>query len=308
MSDGHDHGSAAVAQHAGVAYKRRLLAAFGLIGGFFLIELVGGLLANSLALLSDAGHMLTDVIGIGMALAAIQAASTHRPDRQRSFGLYRLEILAALANAGLLTALAGYVIYESIRRLSAPPEVSGVPMLIIGVLGLLVNLVAFWLLRGGKDASLNIQGAYLEVLADLMASVGVVIAAAILQLTGFARIDPIFAIAIGLFILPRALRLGGKAVRVLLQAAPAEVDVTGLATELARVEGVADVHDLHVWTLTSGMEVASVHVRLQPRADGHRTLDRTRQLLRDTYGIEHATVQVEPDEHADCDDCAKMRW
>jgi cobalt-zinc-cadmium efflux system protein len=308
MADGHDHGSAAVAQHAGAAYKRRLLAAFCLIGGFFLVELVGGLLANSLALLADAGHMFTDVIGIGMALAAIQAASTHRADPQRSFGLYRLEILAALANAVLLTGLAGFILYESIRRLAEPPEVLGLPMLIVGTLGLLVNLVAFWLLRGGKDASLNVQGAYLEVLADLLSSVGVVTAAVILQFTGLTRIDSIFAIGIGLFILPRAWKLGGKALRVLIQAAPADIDVAGMNTELAELDGVAHVHDLHVWTLTSGMEVASVHVRLQPGADSHHTLDQTRALLRTRHGIEHATVQVEPDEHAGCDGCETTGW
>jgi cobalt-zinc-cadmium efflux system protein len=308
MVDGHDHGSAAVALHAGAAYKRRLVVAFFLIGAFFFIELVGGLLTNSLALLSDAGHMLTDVLGIGMAVAAIHLAGTRHEETQRSFGLYRLEILAALANAMLLTGLAGYVLYESVRRLAAPPEVLGLPMLVIGTLGLVVNVVAFWLLRGGKDASLNLEGAYLEVLADLIASVGVVIAALVVQLTGFSRIDPIFAIGIGLFILPRAWKLGGRALRVLLQAAPDDIDVAGLRRELRGLDGVADVHDLHLWTLTSGMEVASVHLRMCPGADGHDTLDRTRRLLRTRYGIEHATVQVEPAEHAECDGCGTIDW
>lgn len=308
MADGHDHVSASVAQHAGAAYKRRLTAALFLIGGFFLVELVGALLTNSLALLSDAGHMLTDVLGIGMAVAAIHLAGTRRDDAQRSFGLYRLEILAALANAALLTGLAVYVLYESVRRLAEPPEVLGLPMLVVGTLGLVVNVVAFWLLRGGKEASLNVEGAYLEVLADLVASLGVVTAALVVQLTGFTRIDPIFAIGIGLFILPRAWKLGGRALRVLLQAAPDDIDVASLRAELSRLEGVADVHDLHLWTLTSGMEIASVHLRLCPGADGHDTLDRTRQLLRTRYGIEHTTVQVEPDEHAECDSCGPIDW
>lgn len=308
MSDGHDHGSAAVAQHAGATYKRRMVAVFCLIGGFFLVELVGGLLTNSLALLSDAGHMFTDVVGIGMALAAIQAASTMRADPQRSFGLYRLEILAALANAILLTGVAGYVIYESIRRLAEPPEVLAVPMLIVGTLGLLINVAAFLLLRDGKDASLNVQGAYLEVLADLLASVGVVTAAVILLATGFTRIDSIFAIGIGLFIVPRAWKLGGKALRVLIQAAPDDIDVAGLSQELAELDGVADVHDLHIWTLTSGMDVASVHLGLQPGADSHNSLDQARALLWTGHGIEHATIQVEPDEHADCDGREETSW
>jgi len=308
VAEGHDHTSAATAQGAGAAYKRRLFAAFLLIGGYFVVELVGGLITNSLALLSDAGHMLTDVVGLGMALAAIQAASASRGNQQRTFGLYRLEILAALANAVLLFAVAIWILWEAIGRLSDPPEVLGAPMLIVAVIGLLVNLVAFWLLRGGAKESLNVEGAYLEVLADTLGSVGVIIAALVLQFTEFTLIDPIFGVGIGLFVLPRTYRLGSKALRILLQSAPEHVDVDQVQTDLADLDGVAGCHDLHVWTLTSGMEVASVHLRLDGDADHHQILDQARTVLRERWQVDHATIQIEPAAHGDCTDCDAMTW
>lgn len=309
MIDGHPQTSPGQMAHAGVRSRRRLLIAGGLTAAFFVVELVVGLVANSLALLSDAAHMFTDVLGLGMALAAIQVAARGSRRVAHSFGLYRLEILAALANAVLLFGVAIYVIVEAVGRLSDPPDVLGVPMLVAATLGLVVNLVAFWLLRGGADESLNVEGAYLEVLADTLGSVGVLIAAVVVQTTGFGLIDPIFAVAIGVFVLPRTYRLGRKALRILLQMAPDRVDLGEVATCLGRVEGVADVHDLHVWTLTSGMEVASVHLRLRDGADDpHLVLDRARNHLRDEHDIEHATVQVEPAAHAGCDDCEAVTW
>ena len=309
--DGHAHGSAADALHAGAAYTRRLAISFALIGGFFVVELIGGLLTNSLALLSDAGHMFTDVLGLGMALAAIHAARQRRGDATRTFGLYRLEILAALANAVLLFGVAIYILYEAVQRLSDPPEVLGTPMLVVAVLGLVVNLIAFWLLREGASESINVEGAYLEVLADTLGSVGVIVAAIVLQFTDFALIDPIFGVGIGLFVLPRTWRLGSRALRILIQAAPGHVDVDQVQQDLEQLESVAAVHDLHVWTLTSGMEVASVHLRLVEGSDqqtSHRVLDEARTLLRDEHGLDHATVQIEPAEHADCDDADEVRW
>ncbi len=308
MAEQHDHASANTALGAGAAYKRRLFGAFLLIGGFFVVELVGGLITNSLALLSDAGHMLTDVVGLGMALAAIQAASAAHGNQQRTFGLYRLEILAALANAVLLFAVAVWILWEAIQRFSHPPEVLGAPMLIVASIGLLVNLVAFWLLRGGARESLNVEGAYLEVLADTLGSVGVIIAALVLQFTEFTLIDPIFGVGIGLFVLPRTYRLGSKALRVLLQSAPEHVDVDRLQADLAALDGVAGSHDLHVWTLTSGMEVASVHLRLDDDADAHQVLDQARAVMRDRWQVNHATIQIEPAAHDDCTDGDAMAW
>ena len=310
MGADHDHVSAAEAVHAGAAYRRRLFISFVLIGVFFVVELVGGLLTNSLALLSDAGHMLTDVLGLGMALAAIQAARREDLASNRTFGLYRLEILAALANAVLLFGVAIYILYEAITRLSEPPEVLGTPMLVVAVIGLIINLIVFWILREGAKESLNVEGAYLEVLADTLGSVGVIAAALIIEFTGFMLIDPIFGVGIGLFVLPRTWRLGRRALRILIQAAPEDVDVDAIQLSLERLPDVIAVHDLHVWTLTSGMDVASVHLQLAPDTDPanhHTVLDGAREVLRDQHGLAHATVQIDPDDH-DCDDLQELSW
>lgn len=301
MSD-HSHGSAV---RAGSRYKGRLVWVFGLVVVFMVAEIVAGILTNSLALLSDAGHMATDALGLGMALAAIVAADRAGRDGQRTFGLYRLEILAALANAVLLFGVAGYVLYEASRRFQDPPDVLSGPMLLVAILGLAVNLVGWWLLREGAEESLNVEGAYLEVIADLIGSVGVIAAALIIQFTGWAYADPIFGAAIGLFILPRAWRLGSRAVRILVQAAPKGIDLADLRNRLKNIEGVSDVHDLHVWTLTSEMDVTSVHLMTPTDADAHAIIDQATVLLREEFGIAHATLQVEPDTHQNC---TEMSW
>lgn len=300
MGAGHDHG----ARSAGGKHKRRLAVAFCLIFGFFFVEAVGGVLTNSLALLSDAAHMLTDVVGLGMALAAIHLASKGSENRNRTFGHYRLEILAALANAALLLGVAVYVLVEAYSRFREPPEVLGIPMLVVAVLGLAVNLVAFMILRSGAKESLNLEGAYLEVLSDTIGSVGVIVAGVVLQVTGWRYVDPIVGVAIGLFIVPRTLRLGAQALRILLQQAPPNIDVEAVRSELGRLPGVVDVHDFHLWTLTSEMEVASAHLVISDGTDMHFVLDEARDLLRDRYHVTHATLQVEPQSHDDCGDVA----
>lgn len=290
---------------SGVRYKGSLLAAFALLSVFMAVEVVAGLVTNSLALLSDAGHMVTDVIGLGMALAAIQLAERSARRSHRTFGLYRLEILAALANAVLLFGVAIYVLVEAARRFSDPPEVLGLPVLVVAVLGLLANLVAFALLRRGAKESLNVEGAYLEVLSDTVGSVGVIIAAVLIQVTGWTWVDPVIAVGIGLFILPRTWRLGAKAVRILIQAAPPHLDLEAVRATLAALPGVTDVHDLHVWTLTSDMEVASAHVMVRAGADTHGVLDQARVSLADEHDIVHATLQIEPDDH---EGCHELQW
>lgn len=294
----HTHGVA----RAGARHKGRLLAALLVLGGVTVVEVVAGFATHSLALLSDAGHMLTDVGGLGMALAAIHVADRAGADRQRTFGLYRLEILAALANAALLFAVAVYVVVEAARRWGDPPEVLAGPMLVVAVVGLAANVVAFGLLREGSTESLNVHGAYLEVLSDLVGSVGVIVAAAVIAATGWTWVDPAVGVAIGVFILPRTWRLAGQALRILVQAAPPGLDLAGLEAELRAVDGVVDVHDLHVWTLTSEMDVASVHLMVREGSDTHGVLDRARVVLRDDHGIDHATLQVEPDSHKGCDE------
>jgi len=308
MGAGHDHGHGhRPGQRAGARHRRRLLVSFALIAAFFVVEAVAGIATGSLALLSDAGHMLTDVVGLGMALAAIQLADRHeaRASHQHTFGLYRLEILAAFVNALLLVGVAGYVLFEAVRRIGEEPDVDTGPMLLVAVLGLLVNLVAFALLREGAKESINVEGAYLEVVADTLGSVGVIVAAVLLEAFGWAWVDPLVGGLIGVWILPRSIRLGAQAVRVLLQAAPPGLDVQALHADLAGIPAVVGVHDLHVWTLTSDMENATAHLVVDPGADAHQVLDRARELLQDRYRIAHATLQVEPSDHTGCDE---LEW
>ncbi len=281
---------------------RPLLISFVLVVVFSIVQVVVGIVTGSLALLSDAGHMATDALGLGMALAAIQAASTARHHPQRTFGLYRLEILAALVNAVLLFGVAGYVLYEAVRRFNDAPVVASTPVLVVGVIGLCVNVICFLLLRSGAKESLNVHGAYLEVLSDTLGSVGVIVAAIVWGVTGWTWVDPVIGAAIGLFILPRAWKLGAEALRVLVQAAPTRLDVSALLDELGGIAGVVDVHDLHVWTLTSDMEVATAHLMVATGTDTHGVLDQARTLLAERHGITHATLQVEPDDHHGCDE------
>ncbi|MGQ0434083.1 MAG: cation diffusion facilitator family transporter [Microthrixaceae bacterium] len=306
----HDHGGAGHSHthgsiRAGERHKGRLAVAFALLATFMVVEVIGGLASKSLALLSDAGHMFTDVLGLGMALAAIQLASRGSARTHHTFGLYRLEILAALANAVLLLCVATYVVIEAVGRFDDPPDVQTGVLLVVAALGLLANLVAFALLREGARESLNLQGAYLEVVADTVGSVAVLVGGFVIRATGWGWVDPAVGVAIGLWVLPRTLRLAAQAVRVLVQAAPAGVDLVALSSDLLAVEGVLDVHDLHVWTLTSEMDVASAHLMVAVGTDAHGVLDQARLVLRDGYRIEHATLQVEPDDH---EGCAELAW
>jgi cobalt-zinc-cadmium efflux system protein len=292
MGHGHDHGSQVL--NAGEKHRGRLWWAAGLLAGFMLVEAAAAFWTGSLALLSDAGHMFTDVLGIAMALAAITAAGRAATDSHRTFGLYRLEVLAALANAALLTLVAGFVLVQALRRFTDPPDVPAGWMLIVAVGGLIINVIAFAMLRSGAKESINVRGAYLEVVGDLLGSVGVIVAAAIIAVTGWSYADPIAAVVVALMILPRTFALGRSAVRILVQAAPEHLDITEVRARLAAVPGVCDVHDLHVWTLTSGMDVASAHLSLEPAAELAAVLDTAREALHDDFHIEHATLQVEP--------------
>lgn len=293
MGAGHDHGGAA--RHGGARYRRRLWWAGGLLAAFMLVEAGAAWATGSLALLSDAGHMFTDVLGIAMALAAITAAGrTQGPDSQRTFGLYRLEVLAALANALLLTGVSIYVLIEAVRRFTDPPDVPAGWMLLVATGGLIINIVAFLLLRDGAKESINVRGAYLEVVGDLIGSAGVIVAAVVIAFTGWSYADPIVAVVVALMILPRTLALARSAVRILVQAAPKHLDVAVVRTRLAAVPGVCDVHDLHVWTLTSGMDVASAHLSLEPAAELAAVLAGAREALHHDFSIDHATLQVEP--------------
>jgi cobalt-zinc-cadmium efflux system protein len=300
MGHGHGHGSAS-GKHVG-----RLWAALGLEATFLAVEVTVGVTTGSLALISDAAHMLTDVVGLGLALAAVMLAARNRVNQSRTFGMYRAEVLAALANAVLLFAVAGYVLYEAIERFTAPPEVPGLPVVLTAVVGLAINATAFLLLREGAKESLNLRGAYLEVLSDLVGSVGVLISGLITLTTGWRYADPVIAVAIGLFVLPRTWGLAKRALRILFQHAPERVDVEQLRVDLTALDGVTEAHDVHVWTLTSGMEVASVHLAVTPAAVPADVLVRAQKLLASEYRLEHATVQVEPREATG--KCRDLSW
>ena len=301
-SHGHSHNHGAAAMRAGARHQRPLAIALGLTVAFLVVQVVTGIATHSLALLSDAGHMATDALGLGMALAAIRLASRESQRQHNTFGVYRLEILAALANAVLLFGVAAYVFYEAIDRLSEPPHIASLPVLVVGVIGLGVNIVSFLLLRAGAKESLNVEGAYVEVLSDALGSLGVIVGASIMWATGWAWVDPLIGAAIGVFILPRAWRLGREALRVLLQAAPDFVDLDAVAADLSGIPGVVNVHDLHVWTLTSDMEVLTAHLMTDAAVDTHSVLDQARELLGERHGLHHATLQVEPSDHRGCDD------
>lgn len=281
---------------------RPLAISLALLAVLLVVQVVTGFVTGSLALLSDAGHMATDALGLGMALAAIHVASAAGERRHRTFGLYRLEILAALFNALLLFGVAGYVLYEALRRIGDAPDVASTPVLVVGSLGLAVNVVAFLLLRDGSKQNLNLRGAYLEVVSDMLGSIGVIVAAVVWGITGWSWVDPVIGAAIGLFILPRAWSLGRQAIRILVQAAPEGLDVAAVHEQLSAIDGVVDVHDVHVWTLTSDMEVATAHLMVRAGTDSHAVLDRARTLLAERHGITHATFQVEPDDHHGCDE------
>lgn len=297
----HSHGSVRAAER----HKGRLAIAFAVLSVFMVVEVLGGVLTGSLALLSDAGHMLTDVLGLGMALAAIQVASRGSSRSHQTFGLYRLEILAALANAALLVGVAAYVLVEAVGRFGDPADVEAGPLLVVAGLGLAANLVAFALLRAGAKESLNVEGAYVEVLSDTVGSVAVIAGAVVIEATGWGWVDPAVGVAIAAWILPRTWRLGAQAVRILVQAAPPGVDLAVLEADLGELDGVVDVHDLHVWTLTSDMDVVSAHLMVHVGTDAHRVLDEARSVLRERYGIDHATFQVEPEDH---EGCAEVAW
>lgn len=295
MGAGHGHG------HAGAKHRWRLVVSFALIGSFFVVELIFGLITGSLSLLSDAGHMAADVVTLGAALVATRIAS--RPDTtgRRSYGSYRAEVFASLLAVALMIGVAVYVVAEAIGRIGEQAEISTGPMMIVGAIGLLINLVALFLLRSGASESLNVKGAYLEVMADTAGSVGVIVAGWLVASTGNTVWDTLVALAIGAFVAIRAVGLGKQVFAVLGQHVPEGMSADEVAGDLAAIEGVEDVHDLHLWTLTSGMHVATAHL-VAEESRSHAVLDQARDVLRARHGVAHATLQVEPANHKGCDE------
>ncbi|MCW2741164.1 MAG: cation diffusion facilitator family transporter [Blastococcus sp.] len=297
---GHDHSR--VPATAGGAHRRRLLVVLGLTLGLLVAEVIGAVLSGSLALLADAGHMATDAAGVALALGAVSLAQ--RPARgRRTFGWQRVEILAAVANGLLLLAVAGYVLVAAVRRVGHPPDIDSGLMLGIASVGLLVNLTSLAVLHSGRGESLNVRGAYLEVLADAFGSVAVIVAAVVIATTGWTPADIVASAVIGVLVVPRAWHLLREAFDVLLEAAPRGVDLGDVRTHILGVEGVLDVHDLHAWTITSGLPVLSAHVVVTDEAlaagHGGRVLDALCSCLGEHFDVEHCTFQLEAGTHAD---------
>jgi cobalt-zinc-cadmium efflux system protein len=281
------HWSSAASRHRG-----RLRLVFTITLSFLVIEVLGAIITNSLALFADAGHLLTDVAGIGLALFAIRIA-TRPADDARTFGMYRIEILAAVVNAILLFAVGAFVLYEAWRRFLDPPQVEGGLMLVVATAGLIVNAVSLWLLHDAQRQSLNMRGAYLEVLGDLLGSAAAVVAAGVIVVTGSLRADPIASAFVGLLIIPRTWKLLRDAVDILLEGTPKDVDLTDVRRHILEADGVLDVHDLHAWTITSGLNVVSAHVVIGSATDPARVLDELAACLSHDFDIEHSTFQLE---------------
>ena len=296
MGHGHDHGTAAGGR------RGRLTVVLLLTLGVLVAEVIGAAVSGSLALLADAGHMATDALGLGLALGAVTLAQRPAQGR-RTFGWQRLEILAAVANGLLLTGVAVFVVVEAVRRLGDPPEIGSGVMLAVAGVGLAVNVVGLLLLARGRRESLNLRGAYLEVLGDALGSVAVIVAAVVIMTTGWTAADTVASLAVGALVLPRAWQLLREALDVLLEAAPRGVDLDEVRAHIVGVDGVLDVHDLHAWTITSGMPVLSAHVVVTDEAleagHGGRVLDSLGACLSGHFDVEHCTFQLEAARHAD---------
>jgi len=290
---GHDHSHATRVE----GNEKRLISALALTALFMVAEIAGGIVTNSLALLSDAAHMFTDVTALAISIAAVKVGKRAVDDR-RSYGYQRFEILAAAVNALLLFGAAGYILYEAWRRFAEPPEVQSAGMLVVAAIGLAVNLVSMKLLAGGRDESLNVKGAYLEVWSDMLGSLGVIAGAVAIHFTGWTRIDPAVAIGIGLWVLPRTWSLLKASTHILLEGTPSDVDVAKLRACIELEPGVTSVHDLHVWTLTTGRNVLTAHVVRNEKARPELLATISRRC-RSEFGIFHTTIQLEDERCGD---------
>ncbi|WP_419419440.1 cation diffusion facilitator family transporter [Legionella sp. D16C41] len=285
----------------GPSKERSLWLALLLTGGFLIAEVVGGIITGSLALLSDAAHMLTDVTALIIALIAIRVS--RRPaDTRRTFGYYRFEILAATFNAGLLFLVALYILFEAYQRLKQPPEISSLGMLIIAFIGLIVNLISMYLLSRNKDESLNLKSAYLEVWSDMLGSLGVIIAALFIRFLGWSWIDSAIAVLIGLWVLPRTWLLLKETVNILLEGVPEGIDLEKIKIQMTQVEDVIEIHDLHIWAITSNKISLTAHVVIASNAKEELVRANVQKMLLTQFNIQHTTLQTEYKKTSDRDE------
>ena len=305
MASGHSHSPEPATGSATGRYRWRLGLTFGLVASFFVVELLSGILSNSLSLITDAGHMAADVVALGAALVATKIAT--RPDKsgRRSYGSYRAEVFASGLTVLIMLGVAAYVVIEAFMRFGQNPEVQTSTMFIVGAIGLIINIVSLFLLRGGSKESLNVKGAYFEVMADAAGSVGFIVAGVLVVATGSPIWDTLIAVAIGVFVAVRAVILGRQVLAVLGQHVPEGVDLDTVVTELEGITGVGGIHDLHIWTLTSGMNVATAHLVVADPEQARGVLSAAQEMLRTQHKIEHATLQIEA---APTQQCHEVQW
>jgi cobalt-zinc-cadmium efflux system protein len=289
---GHSHG-------VGATNEYRLGWAFVIIFSFMVVEVVGGLMAHSLALLADAGHMVSDAAALGMSWLALRLGK-RAADAERTYGYRRLEVLVAFVNGCTLFVIAGWIVVEAVRRFAAPIEVLGGTMLVVAIAGLLANIVAFLLLNGGNRENLNMRSAWLHVLGDLLGFVVAIVAAVVIVLTGWSPIDPILSVVVAVLILKSAAQIVKSSAHILLEGTPPNLDLNALRTDLATaLPAVAEVHHIHAWSLTEEQPLVTLHVRCMPGADPRSIIPAINRRLMDRFGISHSTIQVDP---AECED------
>lgn len=305
MGHGHGHGHGAAVGHAGGRHRWRLGVTFAMVAAFLVVELVAGLWSGSLALISDAGHMTADVVALGAALVATRIATRADTTGRRTYGSYRVEVFASGLTVLVMLGVAVYVVLEAIGRIGEGSEVQTGAMLVVGAIGLAINLVSMLLLRAGASESLNLKGAYFEVVSDAAGSIGVIVAGLLVAATGQPLWDTAVAVAIGVFVAVRAISLGRQVLAVLGQHVPEGMEVDQVVADLEAVSGVDGVHDLHVWTLTSGMHVATAHLVLDAGADAQTVLAEAQTALATRHQIEHATLQTET---APTRQCHEVNW
>lgn len=289
---GHEHSGHAGHNHAaGVTNERKLAIAIGLTGTFLVAEIIGGILTQSLALLSDAAHMFTDVMALVIALVAIRIGK-RAADNRRTYGYRRFEILAAAFNAIVLFLVALYILYEAYERFQNPPEIQTTGMFVVAAIGLIVNVISMRILVSGSESSLNLKGAYLEVFADMLGSVGVIVGAILIYFTGWKQIDPILAVLIGFWVVPRTWKLLSESMNILLEGVPAGIELQKLHADLSALVGVKEVHDLHVWGITSGQNSLTAHLLVKEYPSDSELLKQA-QAVAKKYSIDHTNFQIE---------------
>lgn len=303
---GHHHGHSHGHSHGNSGNKKALLTAFLLISAFMIVEVIGGIVTNSLALLSDAGHMLSDAAALGLSFFAIKLGE-RKASASKTYGYKRFEIIAAALNGITLILISIYIFYEAYQRFFNPPEVQSGGMLLISTIGLFVNIIAAWILmRGDKDENLNVRSAFLHVIGDMLGSVGAIIAALLMLFFGWGIADPIASVIVTILIIISGWRVTKESIHILMEGTPAHIEVDKVKSSLLKIPNVTDVHDLHIWSLTSGMPMLSCHITIEEDDVQNSILYRVQSILHDNFGIEHSTIQIEkkergcPSHHGSC--------